>query len=262
MAEVGAMFDEFAQGGGGIEEGDVTITSARFGTWDYRGKSNPVLGLNLKMTDADGQEHDEWLSAGDLKFFVPSADGKKAVPVGTATKLNGSTNAAAFIISLLNADTRGEFAAKVRSTDDISVLDGLKVHVSRKAAPKRSGIVIQPGQENKQQTQLVVDKVIAYPGEAGSAPATKAAAPAAASAAAPANALADTARATLLSIVGAAGGSIKKTQLASKVLAEMKDAVPATRNGVLGMIVRDDFLNSVAEVGLAYDAATGTISFA
>lgn len=267
MAEVGAMFDEFVAGGGGIEDGDVTVVSARFGNWDYRGKSNPVLGLNLKMTDAEGQEHDEWLSAGDLKFFVPSADGKKALPVGTATKLNASTNAAAFILSLFNADTRGEFVAKMKQTDDISVLDGIKLHVSRKAAPKRSGILVQPGQENRAHTQLTVDKVLAYPGEAGAAtPAaaapTAAAAPAAAAAGAPASGLVDTARGVLMSIIAEAGGSIKKTGLASKVLAnaDMKAAPVATRNAVLGMIVRDDFLTAAAEVGIKFDPATGTVS--
>lgn len=291
--ERGAMFDEFVVSGL-IDDADVTIESARFVSWDYKGQvTPPVLALQLWLVDGDGARHDDYLSAGDQKFFVPSSDGRKAIPVGSQQKLNINTNAVEFIISLLNADTRGELAAKIKGGDDISVMDGVKVHVVRKAQKKRAGIQIQanavpdvPGQAPRQKTVLTVEKLIAYPWEAAGAAArpaaaagavaTGAAAPVATASAPAGNGAAPVAGpavaadlqattvGTLLQIVAESGGSIKKAQIAGKVFsnADVKAMPVATRNSMLGLIVRDDFLASeaVKAMGIGFDPASGTVA--
>lgn len=269
-AERGAMFDEFVEGGARLDDADITIDSARFARWDYKGKVNPaVLALQINAKDNDGKVHEEYLSAGDLKFFVPSDDGKKAIPVGSQAKLNLQTNAVAFLVSIINSDTRGEMAAKLRATDDISVLDGLRVHVVQKAQPKRASISARPEDTNRApSTQLQVDKIIAYPWEGG-----RAAVEATVGAAAPATAgngaagpavsgeLADTATGILLTILAEAGGSIKKGAIVGKAFNNpAMTALPApTRNAVLGMIVKPEFLGASGQPWKV-DEAQGTVS--
>lgn len=291
QVERGAMFDEFVVSGL-IDDADVTIESARFVSWDYKGQVQPpVLALQLWLVDGDGNKHDDYLSAGDQKFFVPSSDGRKAIPVGSQQKLNLNTNAVEFLISLMNADTRGQLAAKLRAGDDIGIIDGVKVHVVRKAQKKRAGIQIQatapdpsqPGQAPRQKTVLTVEKLIAYPWEAAGAaasastqapagavaagaPAPVAAAPAGNGAAGPAVAadLQATTVGTLLQTVAESGGSIKKSQIAGKVFSnpDVKAMPTPVRNSLLGLIVRADFLTSeaVASMGIKYDAASDTVA--
>ena len=268
-SEVGASFDEFVQGTGRLDDVAVKIQSARFSNWDYKGKiAQPVLALKLELMDGEGVLHEEYLSAGDLKFFVPSNDGKKAIPVGSQAKLNINTNAVQFLIDLLNADTKGEWAAKIKGTDDISVLDGGTIHVVQKAQPKRASISAVPGQENVTKTVLSVSKVLIYPWEAGKAaapaakaPAAGAAAPAAAAGPAPTGAAADAAGPILLGIVAEAGGEIKKQAIAGKVFGnpDVKAMTAAERNAILGIIVKDEFLLSEAVTSLGLVYANGVV---
>lgn len=276
MAEVvGALFDEFVQGGL-LDDADVTLVSARFVKWDYLGKSRggDVLALKLSLRDSEGTVHDDHLSCGKLDFFVPSEDGKKAVPVGKATKLNINTNAIAFLISLINADTRGQLAAKIRSTDDISVIDGVNIHIKRVDQPKRANIVnpaIEVAGSDRTPQQLTVTKVNAYAGEAApagtAAPAAAApvAAPVAApAAAAPAGGASDAAADLLQQLTLAAGGSIAKSKVATAAFndPDMKAKAAAERTAILSIIVTDAFLTgaAVAARGLVFDKAAGTIA--
>lgn len=273
----GAMFDEFVQGGL-IDDADVKLLSNRFVKWDYNGSQpQPVLALHVQMQDAEGTTHDQYLSAGDLKFFVPSDDGRKAIPVGAQTKLNLNTNAVQFLISLMNADVKGELAAKLRSGDDIGVLDGTVVHIIRKAQPKRAGIIVQPveGGEQRQRTVLTVEKLIAYPwenkgvpgatagaaGAAGAAAGGGASAPAAAQAAPSASAEVEGACiGAMLSILGASGGSIKKAAIAGKAFNDdnIKSLPVAQRNQALSLIVNPAFLGA-PDRPWAFDAAAGEV---
>jgi len=275
--ERGAMFDEFVATGG-FGEGEATVKMARFNNWDYRGKvANPILALRLDLVDAQGGEHEEQLSAGELRFFVPSSDGKKAIPVGSQTKLNVNTNAVIFLLSLMNADTRGEMTKRLRAGDDISILDGLKVYLISEAAPKRATIqaATTPGQEARVQTVLKVQKVLAYPWEANgaaapavaAAAAPAAAAPAAPAAAAPAAAAASgendvLAAQTLLNIIATNGGSIAKSALAGKVFSdpEVKKLAVPVKNAILSLVVNDAFLTGPVVTGMGMKFENGTVS--
>jgi len=223
------------------------------------------LALRLALTDAEGNESEEWLSSGDLKNFAPSADGTEAIPQGSQTKLNSNTNAVAFILSVINADTRGELAAKIRSTTNISVLEGTKMHVVRKPQPKRTGIVQQPQGDggNRAPSQLTCEKINAYSWEAGGAVAGKtatASAPAAGAPAASASPAAAAAAGMLMGLVLANNNSIAKNAVAGKIFNtdDFKALPPAERNAILGVIVQDGFLRSdaVTGMGLTYDGTT------
>lgn len=270
MAEQqGVAFDEFTQGGR-LDDADVLVKRARWATWDYKGKTAPVFALDLDLEDGEGQVHEEHLSCGELRFFVPSADGRLAVPSGTASKLNLNTNAVAFLLSFMNADTKGEITAKFKKEGDVSLLEGLRLHVVQKAQPKRAGLAItadaaaQPGQPPREKTQLICEKVISYVGGAAPAAAgTTQAAPAAAAAPAGSSETEDLAVGCLIGMLGENGNTLKQGVIAGKFF--QSPAVKAmelsgpVKNAVLGIIVTPKFLGA-PDRPWSYDAASNTVS--
>lgn len=285
-AIVGAMFDEFVVGGL-LDDADVTLRTVRFRSWDYNGNiKEPVLGLQFEMVEDDGTVTVDVGSAGELKIFQPSPDGKKAVPMGATKKLNQNTNAVLTLLSLMQADTRGELAAKLRATDDISILDGTKVHILRKPQPKRKNmpVITAPDmpagqvQQKREQMYISIEKIISYPWETSpvataAAPATATAAvatPAAAVQAAPVAAAApaaganvDIANAVLIDILAANGMSMPRAALAGQVFKNetMLKLPPAQKNAILGMMVGDAYLTgAAAAMGVKFDPAVGVIS--
>lgn len=269
-AEQGVAFDEFVQGGL-LDDADVTILGSRFSTWDYNGKQAPVFALKVTMTDDEGAQHEQYLSCGELRFFVPSTDGKKAVPVGTAQKLNLNTNAVAFLLSVMNADKVGTLTAALKASGDASLLEGLKVHVVRKAQPKRAGLAITaPGVEGvpqREKTQLLVEKIIAYAGgvaaPAGAAAPVAAAGAAAPAAAAPVSEVDDLAVGALCTLLGENGNSMVSTAIAGKFFSspavKAMELDPATKNKVLAVVVQPGFLGAAGRPW-TFDAASKTVT--
>lgn len=274
--EQGAMFDEFVQGGL-LDDADVTIVGSRFSTWDYNGKQPPIFALKVTMVDGEGAQHEQYLSCGELRFFVPSTDGKKAVPVGAAQKLNLNTNAVAFLLSVMNADTVGTLTSALKATGDASLLEGLKVHVVRKAQPKRAGLAIVapdatgnvPAQREK--TQLLVEKILAYAGgvaapAAAAKPAvaagTAAPAPVAAAAAAVSD-VEDTAVGALCALLAENANSLPITAVAGKFFSSPSitgmGLDPATKNKVLGVIVQPVWVGA-PDRPWKFDAASKIVS--
>lgn len=146
--------------GGLISDLDVTFESALFTIFDYQGKADPRVCLKIDMKDDEDNLHEQYFSAADPKHFAPSEDGQGIVAVSDKGALVKGSNYDGFMTSLINA---GFPASKLR--DGVSGIVGTKVHVVRKAAPKRAGIINQPGGENREQTVLLVDKIISLPGE-------------------------------------------------------------------------------------------------
>lgn len=287
---VGAFYDEFSEGGL-LDDVDVTIKTFRYREWDYNGTVQKAsLGLQLQMIAADGTETVDVASAGDLENFRPSPDGKKAVPMKNTIKMNRNTNAMLMLISLMQADTRGELAAKLRATDDISILDGVKVHILRAPQPKRKNMptivadtmVPTPGapvQQAREKMYISVTKLIAYPWENGvgaaapsgpaatavtvASPAVTAAAPVAAAPVAAAGDTTEIASAILFNILLANNNKVLRTALAGKIFADdtYKGLPPATKNLVLGQIVGDAFLlGPAAAMGITFNPATGEVT--
>jgi hypothetical protein len=146
--------------GGLLNDVDVDITDMSFvDDWTYNGQvETPPLALRVTMTDEAGAETIQYLSAGDLTRFVPSEDGKRAVPAegSTATALNNNTNCAAFLASIMEQG----FPKKLVS-DRVDVFEGCNVHVNRVPQKKRAGLAT----DGKEREVLIVTKINSLPGE-------------------------------------------------------------------------------------------------
>ena len=225
---------DFATGGGLMDDVTVTWKKVRFALWDYGGAVAPRLALAIDMETDDGNSFTQYYSAGDTKHFIPSADGKKAVPVGDKTRISGSTNMSQLMESLVNA---GFPTAKL--SDDASVLDGLQVHMNRQLQPKRANLPVQ--KEGKDNSVLVVTRVIRYPWD-GQVNGTQASS----------NGVYQKA-VTLVSDLILAKGSIKASSLpqeAFKALMKDKD-----RNEVVQLVAKAEFLGAAGQPW-AFDGAT------
>lgn len=148
--------------GGLVDDMKVLLKDLSFVLFDYDGKAKETLAIRVSMGTEDGEEHEQMLSAGDPKFFAPSKDGKEAVPVGTRQELNDNTNAFLFIKSLAEAGFPED-----RITDRLDCFEGTWVHINRRPAPKRTGIIQQAGDSNRERTVMEVTRIYSYPWEKG-----------------------------------------------------------------------------------------------
>src|SRR5258708_928208 len=121
-----------------IDDIDVEIADAAFVSWDYNGNiDHEVLALGIQYTDDNGKQYDQYYSAGELTFFVPSDDGGMAVPVADKQMLSDSTNAAKFLLSLLECG----FPEEILAAGNVKALVGMKLHVKQQAQPVRQGLI-------------------------------------------------------------------------------------------------------------------------
>jgi hypothetical protein len=142
--------DDFV-GGGIVEDNDVEVVSAKWRCApkaDYREECEadddgavPVLDLEVKVLDGDSDEPVHViLSAGNIERVQPAGGGKYLV----GKPLSPGCNAGIFLSSLKDAgfDTRS-------LTNDIGGMDGQAMHFLRIAAPKRTGLPVDPAEEGK-----------------------------------------------------------------------------------------------------------------
>lgn len=155
-----------AVAGGLIDDIDAIITDAKFMMYDYNGTVDPAVpALGIELETKDGGKYEEYLSAGDAKYFVPSGDGKTLTKVGDKDHLTNSCKLMVFMGELVNAG----FPEDKLGAGDISVLKGLNAHFQRKADKARAGLVRTGKNADRQQTTLVVTKIHAMPGEKAAA---------------------------------------------------------------------------------------------
>ena len=242
--EVGVSLnpESFVEGGGLLDDVDVTIKEARFIMFDYEGKS-PVAVPALKITfdPGDGELVTQCWSMGKATDWQPSKDGKKLIPIGSATAIVKTSNGGIFVTSLINAGFPGDRLAE----GDISCLDGMEAHVIRTPAPERTGI---EGQK-KPATILIIDKIIALPGEnkkkSGKATRSKGATKAAASGTGD-NPAAEAAEKAITDLLILAEDGIDRADLITEVF---KKVTETTKDGKLAkaaaqLAYSDDFLNA------------------
>jgi hypothetical protein len=236
------------------------------------GKANPSVALKVSMEDENGITHEQYYSAGDPKRLTPIEEGKGVVGVESSPNgLTSSTNAVAFITSLINAGFPED-----KITNDVSVFDGMTVHVNQVAQPKRPGLKDQ--KENK--TYLLVTKIVRMPGEAApvkpakGAPVQKAAtgprpvpanagptptpSPAPVPGAEPSADVVAKARATVLEILAQKGGAIPKQKLPTEAFRALSN--DPDRNTIVTLVFQDAFLaQAVAEGAFGYDGTNVTL---
>lgn len=153
--------DDYAEGGGLLDNEDVVWEEVRFTMWDYGGRGPTTPALCVKMTVVDsGDEVEQYYSAGKAQDWEPSDDGTELVSVGKASGINRNSNVAILINSMIEA---GFPADKIG--DDCSVMDGLECHMVRQDAPERKGLVNTPREDGRdyKPTILVVDEISKLP---------------------------------------------------------------------------------------------------
>lgn len=230
---IGLKPSEFVEGGGLLDNVTAKIKTARFVTWDYGGKgpSSPALKLVL---DVDGDEAEQYWSAGKADDWQPSKDGLTLVSIGSAKGLNKGSNLGIFLISIIEAGFPED-----KLDDDCSIFEGMEAHFVRVPAPKRN-VVAQPRADGKtfEQTILVVDKIVKMPWES-----KKTAGKATGKAAAATEAGTDVGQLavdTVMELLAEAGGSVTKAELSKAVFAKMK--TDPNRNAIVQMVYKDEWL--------------------
>ena len=255
--------------GGLADDFDGVVREARYAPFDYNGTvEHPVLAIRLKIerlgTDVDPEDRtiDQYWSAGNLDQFRPSMDGANPTPgegmaiepgtcairVGDRTALNNNTNAAQLMRSLLDAQfPRDKF------NPNVQFLEGLKGHWNRLPPDKKGGQFRDqtPEQAAKASKRDVLcltrfdgfDKAVGKPnGQAG------------------ATVTAGGVDEKLVAIVKSVlkpNMAVKKTALSGAVLKAAKGDKDV--NAMVKRVMTTDFLESLADHNILFDAEAGTV---
>ena len=242
--------ETFTEGGGLIDDVDVSFKDCLFEMFDYQGKvAVPIPALKATMVTEDGDEMDQFWSMGSANDWIPSEDGSQIVAVGSATGIRSSSNGGIFLKSLIDAGFPVD-----KLGDDITVLDGMQAHVIQVPAPKRAGIKKAKRADGKEyeDTILIIGEIKTMPWEKSKpkgAPKGKAAgkgkakpkAKSAEEAHAQDEDLEAKATAAILEILEEAG-TVSKKELPGKIFQTMK--ADPDRNAVVKLVFSDEFLGS------------------
>ena len=248
---IGLKPSEFAEGGGLLDNITAKWKQCRFVMWDYNG--NGPMSPALKVTmDVDGDEAEQYWSAGRAEDWAPSKDGTTLVSVGTARGINKGSNLAILISSIIEAGFPED-----KLDDNCTVFEGMVAHMVRVPAPKRTGIVKTPRADGKtfEATILVVDKIEQLPGEKKGAKTTAKAG----TATAPDGGgeefdIEAFAKDTVMEILMANDGSMSKADMSKAVFQKLKTG--PNRNAVVQLVYKDSWLG---EQEWTFDGKTITI---
>lgn len=275
MSEVRyASFDPetFVGGAGLFDDGDVIVRNPRIQQFTFPGeKSFTATALVAEFEDAEGKLHENQVYAiGDTDKFAASDDGTKVLLIGTAKNIHPKSSFAQFVTSLINSSV----PKSLFQTDNIKVLDGLRIHVTAVPLKDKNDKVLKNA-KGYDRTILLATKLIALPGQApAGAKATKAtagtkAAPATAPAAEVSDDLADKAVRYLSVIAGEQGGSVARAKVSTLVFQAAMKAKDDAKQALMKVVFDEGFLTAnsgrpVVEGDTAfafeYDAATKVIS--
>lgn len=155
--------ESFTEGGGLIDDVDMTVSGISFVIFDYNGKVDPgVPAIRLECTQEDGEEYIEHYSAGKASDWLPSEDGSQLVAVGQATGIRSTTKAGILLKSLVDSGFPVD-----QLGDDIKVVEGLQAHFIRVPAPKRQGLKKAEREDGRvfEETVLVISEILSLPGD-------------------------------------------------------------------------------------------------
>lgn len=161
--------DNYSQGGG-VPEDDYCLSDFSFKVHAHTKQDGTSAGparlgvmITLVSLSGDGEPREQFYSLGskaDQSFAPDSETGKKlvAVPGGPGGSLNNSTNWAVFLKSLYDSGLPQGILS-----DDLSVLDGVHVHIANIPEPEgRKSFQAQTGEaagERKNNTIAVVTEI-------------------------------------------------------------------------------------------------------
>lgn len=242
MAKTASLLPQDFAAGGALPDGEYTIKECgTVSDFNYGGKGPDTPAMRLLYTDGAGAEFEQHYSAGKPEFLKASADGKRFEhPSGEDAHINKSSNAAAWLASMLNAG----FPAAKLSDGDVTAFVGTKVQLQNQAQPKRPGI--KDSVEGK--TIPLVVKVVSLPGEkkASAKTATKAA-PAAV--AAEDGALDAEAITAVQVALAEAGGTLTRVKLGTNVMLTLAKAKNPNMAAIKRLASDANWLTACAEEG-------------
>lgn len=160
MGGVSLNPENMTEGGGLLDDCEVTFNKCRFSMFDYGGKVDiKAPALMIEMEPDEGEEVKQYWTMGKPTDWKPSENGKELIAIGKASAISLSSNGGIFLASLIEAGFPSD-----QLDDDISVLDGLVAHVVRVPAPERKGL---KGGKNRdyEATILTVQEIIKLPWE-------------------------------------------------------------------------------------------------
>jgi hypothetical protein len=243
---------------GFLDDEDVIIKTVRAEMFDYAGQRandpSPAIAVEY-CRDGEDKSNKQYYTAGSSKHQIPSADGKTFDNLRpNPEEQNGfpeNCNAIMWLQSIINAGFPTD-----KLGDDLSVFDGMAVHVNQVPAPERTGL-----SGTKDKTILIVTKINALPGEKKAKSKStvktgtkgskaKTATPAKTTAAATDTDAADevTTRAAevlLIALASAGPEGIKKAALIPKVVPLITGDDPL-RSKIVPKIIEDAFLTTQA----------------
>lgn len=234
--------DGFVEGGGLIDDIDITVAEARFDLFDYNGKVVPgVPSLRVEMESEDDEKATQYYSMGKSDDWIPSDDGTQILATGSATSIRMTSNGGIFLKSLVDAGFPAD-----KLGDDISILDGLKCHVIRVPAPKRAGLKRET-KKDFEDTILIVSEIRTLPWEKskpkgaakGKAAAKKGKASSKAVSKKDEGDASEKAAEVIMGIL-AEDGTVTKKELPGKLFKALKD--DPDRNAIVKIAFDDDFL--------------------
>jgi hypothetical protein len=163
--EVYASFkpSTFIEGGGLMDNVVVTWKECRAVMWDYNGRiQTPNPALKVALVAEDGQETDQYWSAGSDKEWAPTDDGLKLKSKGSNPGIIKSSNMGLLMKSLLDSGFPED-----KMDDKVTTFEGLVAHMVRVPAPERRGLTKSPRADGKtyDATILVVDEIVKLPWE-------------------------------------------------------------------------------------------------
>lgn len=221
--------------GGLLDDFDGVIKEAEFTTFDYQGSQPDIPALRLGFETDEGEEGEQFFSAGSMKECTPSADGEMLVPTGSKVAINDNSNLFVFLKSLVDAGFPEDSIE-----DKISAIVGLNAHFIRVAQPKRRGLAASSEDGGRERTVLTVSKIISLPGEKAKG---KAKGRAATTATEGDDGITEVATNLVMqAIVNEDGGPVTKQQLAKLAFKTIKDA--KVKSAVVKMVHDNDFLGS------------------
>ena len=228
---------EMGEGGGLLDDVDVTFKGCCVSMFDYNGTQPAVPAIKVECQLADGGEiAEQYWSAGSAKDWMPSEDGKKLVAIGKATTLVRSSNAGILMESIINSGFPED-----KISDDISALNGMEVHMMRVPAPKRGGLTKTARADGREfeSTVLTVSKIHKLPWEKkkGGVKGKAAATPEAD------DAVQKTAEEALMAVLAQHPDGVTKQQIPGLVFKEVAASDP-NRNEVVKLVFTDDFLKA------------------
>lgn len=261
--------------GGLADDFDGVVREARYAPFDYNGTiEEPVLAVRLKIerlgldagADDDDRFIEQYWSAGSMDHFRPSMDGKEptsgrgmemeagvyAIRVGTRTALANNTNTAQLMRSLLDAQfPRDKFSPDVR------FMEGVKGHWNRLPPDKKGGqFKDQTPEQAAKASKRDVLCLTRFDGIEAAGKVAGAATPTAAKSTGSGGVDAKLVE-IVKSVVKPGAAAIKKTALSGAVLKAAKGDKDV--NAMVKRVTTTDFLESLAEHNILFDAEAGTV---